>query len=38
MVVERIAVISAVHERLFSQVVERAEHYIWQRRKVRRER
>ena len=28
-VVERIAMTSAVHERLFSQVVEHAEHYTW---------
>ena len=37
-VVEPIAVTSVVHERLSSQVVERAEHYIWRRRKVRHER
>ena len=28
-VVEWIAMTSAVHERLFSQVVEHAEHYTW---------
>ena len=35
---KRISVTSVVHEQLFSQAVQRAEHHIWRWRKVRRDR